>query len=110
MARHPPLSAGPAGPAGAAQEEHLLLLRKATAAGLLLEHMYVLVCNCIHLVAERRDMRRLDDSLLPRHLWLAGRGNAGREGPERLFLSSTLAAARVEAWLEGLLQLLALAE
>ena len=44
VARHPPLSAGPACPAGAAQEEHLLLLRKATAAGLLLEHMYVLVC------------------------------------------------------------------
>ena len=31
-------------PAGAAQEEHLLLLRKATAAGLLLEHMYVPAC------------------------------------------------------------------
>ena len=44
MARHPPLSAGPACPAGAAQEEHLLLLRKDTAAGLLLEHMYVPVC------------------------------------------------------------------
>ena len=44
MARHPPLFAEPACPAGAAQEEHLLLLRKATAAGLLLEHMYVLVC------------------------------------------------------------------
>ena len=53
MARHPPLSAGQACPAGAAQEEHLLLLRKDTAAGLLLEHMYVLVCICIHLVAER---------------------------------------------------------
>ena len=48
VARHPPLSAGPAGPAGAVQEEHLLLLlRNATAAGLLLEHMYVLVCICL---------------------------------------------------------------
>ena len=43
VARHPPLYAGPACPAGAAQEEHLLLLRNATAAGLVLEHMYVLV-------------------------------------------------------------------
>ena len=30
MAQHPPLSTGPAGPAGAAQEEHQLLLRNAT--------------------------------------------------------------------------------
>ena len=48
VARHPQLSAGSAGPAGEAQEEHLLLLRNARAAGLLLEHMYVLVCICIH--------------------------------------------------------------
>ena len=54
-------------------------------------------------------MRRLDDSLLPRRLWRAGRGGAGKEGPARLFLSSPLAAAQVEAWLEGLLLLLALA-
>ena len=59
VARHPPLPAGPACPAGAAPEEHLLLLRKATAAGLLLEHMYVLVCICAHLVAERAPTRRL---------------------------------------------------
>ena len=58
--------------------------------------MYMLVCICIHLV----------DFLLPQRLWLAGRGGAGKEGPERLFLSSLLAAARVEAWLEGLLLLL----
>ena len=45
-------------PAGAAQEEHLLLLRHATAAGLLLEHMYVLVYICIDLVAERAPTRR----------------------------------------------------
>ena len=44
MARHPPLSAEPGCPAGVGQEEHLLLLRKATAAGLVQEHMYVLVC------------------------------------------------------------------
>ena len=44
MSRHPPLSAGPACTPGAAQEEHLLLLRNATAARLLLEHTYVLGC------------------------------------------------------------------
>ena len=106
VARHPPLPAGPAGPAGAAQEEHLLLLRKATAAGLLLEHMYVLVCICIHLVAERAPTRRLP----PTSPSLAGwPGGTGKEGPARLFLSPPLAAARVEAWLEGLLLRLALA-
>ena len=47
---------------------------------------------------------RLDDSLLPRRLWLAGQRRAGKEGPELPFLTSLLAAARVEAWLEGLLQ------
>ena len=99
-------SAGPAGPAGAAQEEHLLLLRKATAAGLLLEHMYVLVCICIHLVAERAPTRR---SPLTSPSLAGGPGGAGKEGPARLFLSSPLAAARVEAWLEGLLLRLALA-
>ena len=59
VARHPPLSAGPACLAGAAQEEHLLLLRKATADGLLLEHMYVLVCIYTHLVSECAPTRRL---------------------------------------------------
>ena len=47
VALHPPLSTGPADPAGAAQEENLLLLRIATAAGLMLEHMYMFVCLCI---------------------------------------------------------------
>ena len=56
-----------------------------------------------------QNVRRLDDSLLPRRLWRAGRGGAGKEGPARLFLSSPLAAARVEAQLEGLLLRLALA-
>ena len=36
-------------------------------------------------------------------------GSVGREGPALLFLSLPLAAARVEAWLEGLLLRLALA-
>ena len=54
-----------------------------TAAG----HMYVLVCICIHLVSECAPTRQLPP----------------------LFLSSPLAAALVEAWMEGLLWLLALA-
>ena len=56
-------------------------------------------------------MHPLDDSLLPRRLWRAGRGygEAGKDGPELLFLSSFLAAARMEAWLEGLMLRLALA-
>ena len=70
-------SAGPAGPAGAAQEEHLLLLRKATAAGLLLEHMYVLVCICIHLVAERAPTRRLPLTSPSLAGWQGGCGERG---------------------------------
>ena len=79
MARHPPLSAGPACPAGAAQEEHLLLLRKDTAAGLLLEHMYVLVCIyiCIHLVAERAPTRRLPLTSPSLAGWPGGCGERG---------------------------------
>ena len=49
------------------------------------------------------------DSTTPSYLaasgvWPAGRGGAGEEGPALLFLSSHLAAAHVETWLEGLLQ------
>ena len=65
------------GPAGAAQEEHLLLLRKATAAGLLLEHMYVLVCICIHLVAERAPTRRLPLTSPSLAGWPGGCGERG---------------------------------
>ena len=54
-------------------------------------------------------MHRLDDSLLPRRLWPAGRGDAEKEGPVTLFLSPPLTVAGVEAWLEGLLLQLALA-
>ena len=106
VARHPPLSVGPAGLAGAAQEEHLLLLQNATAAGPQLD-----ICTCWFVSGYiwSQNVCRLDDSLLPRSLWRAGRGGAGRGGPALLFLSSSLAAARVEAWLEGLLLRLALA-
>ena len=69
VALHPLLSAGPAdpGPAEAAQEEHLLIA--ASASGLLLDlHSFGFVC-------------RHDDSLLPRRLWLAGRGVRGKRNP-----------------------------
>ena len=42
VAQHPLPSAAPDGPATAAQEEHLLLLRNAIAAGLLLD-----TCTCL---------------------------------------------------------------
>ena len=87
MARQPPLSAGPACLAGAAQEEHLLLLRRATAAGLLLEHMYVLVCICIHLTPTcLSGLRICADSTTLSYLavsgWLAGgmRGKSDLRG------------------------------
>ena len=45
-----------------------------TAAGLLLEHMYVLICICIHLVLERAPTGRLSPTSpsLPGSGWLAG--------------------------------------
>ena len=69
------------------------------------------ICTCwfVSIYIWSQKVLRLNDSLLPRRHWRAGRGGAGKEGPVRLFLSSPLAAARVEAWLEGLLLLLALA-
>ena len=73
------------GPAGAAQEEHLLLLRTATAAGLLLD-IYSFGFVSVYFWSQK--VRRLDDFLLPRRLWRAGRGGAGKEGPALLFLSS----------------------
>ena len=105
----PPLSTGPADPAeadpeGVAQEEHLLLLRVATMLDIHNTFKFVWFV-CVYFWSQ--NVRRLDDSLLPpsRHLWRAGRGGAGKEGPGRLFLSS----ARVEAWMERLLLRLALA-
>ena len=68
--------------------------------------MYVLICICAHLVSERAPTRRLPPTSPSLAGWPEG---AGKEGPAQLFLSSPLAAARVEAWLEGLLLLLALA-
>ena len=111
MALHPPLSAGPANPAGAAQEERLLLLLIATAAGLMLEHMFVFVCVCVYVVSEGAPTRRLP----PTSPSLAGPGPGGLTGAVRgrgipaAVSIFPLAAARLEAWLEGLLLLLALA-
>ena len=59
VALHPPLSAGPADPVGAAQKEHLLLLRITTASGLLLDIHSFGFCICILLVSEGAPTRRL---------------------------------------------------
>ena len=77
----------PADPAGAAQEENLLLLRITTAAGLMLLLMYVFVCVCVYVVSECAPTRRLPPT------------SPGKERSALLFLSSPLAAARVEAQL-----------
>ena len=66
---------------------------------------YVRVGFCLYTFG----LRMCADSTTPSYLaasgvWPAGRGGAGEEGPALLFLSSHLAAAHVETWLEGLLQ------
>ena len=97
-----PPSARPAGPAGAAQEERLPLKRNASAGGLhhtTFAHLRVPVCMW------SQNVCRLDVSFPPRRLWPAGRGMTGKDGPA----PSALAAAQVEAWLEGRLLQLALA-
>ena len=113
MALHPPLPAGPADPAGAAQEEHLLLLRIASASGLLLDiHSFGFVSVYFWSRNVRRQGGRLEDSLLPRRLWRASWGDAGKRDPRCCFyhpIGQPLGPARVEAQLEGLLQRLALA-
>ena len=112
VAQHQHLSAGPAGLAGAAQKEHLLLLQNAAATAELLlgwllsaaGYMYVFGCVYIYVVSECAPTRRLP----PVSPSLAGlRGVAGKEGPAVQFLLSPLAAAQMEACLEGLLLRLA---
>ena len=98
----PPPSAWPAGPAGEAQEKRLPLKRNASAGGLhhtTFAHLRVPVCMW------SQNVCRLDVSFPPRRLWPAGRGMTGKDGPA----PSALAAAQVEAWLEGRLLQLALA-
>ena len=102
VAGHPPLSAGQADLAGAAQarEEHLLLQRNASAVG---QHHTTFKFARMSVYMWSQNVLRLDMSLLPRRLWPAGRGSAGKEE------TAALAAAQVEAWLEGLQPPLALA-
>ena len=78
MDRHSPLCARPAGPAEAAQEEHLLLLRNATAAGLLLD-----TCKLYQFA--------LYASLFPLRAWTGG-GVGGALSWTEIFLSTPLAA------------------
>ena len=79
-APHSPLLAVPAGPAGAAQEEHLLLQRKASAVGL---HHTTFARFGVSVYLWSQNVRRLDVSLLLRRLWPpwpAGQGDAEKRG------------------------------
>ena len=70
------------------------------------------MCSVVASYTWSQNVRRLDNSLLPRRRWspvVGWPGGAGKEGSARQFLSSPLSAAQVEAWLEGLLQPLPLA-
>ena len=94
VARHSPLSTAPAGPAGAEEEEHLLLHRDASAFGL---HHAIFARLRVSLNLCSQNGLQLDVSLLPRSLWPICPGTAGREGPA----PPTLAAAQVDSSLEG---------
>ena len=94
MALHPPLSAGPAGLAGAAQAEHLLLLRNASATVL---QQDICLCVSVSVSVWSQKVSRLDDSLPPRRLLPAGLWRAGGEGQALLLRSCALAAALVAA-------------
>ena len=94
---HPP-SAGPADPAGAGQEVHLLLLQIVTASGLLPGiHSFGFVSVFIW----SQNVRRLDDSFLPRRLWRAGRGDAKKRWT--CAAVSIIPLGSCSGWLEGLL-------
>ena len=98
MALHLPLSAEPAGPAGAAMEGHLLLLRIATAAGLLLD---IRTFGFLSVYFWSQNVLRIDDALgrvRPSYLAVSGRLAEGLRGRgTRVPFLSPLAAARVEA-------------
>ena len=68
---------GPAGLAGAAWAEHLLLLRNASATGL---QQDICLCVSVSVCVWSQTVRRLDDSLPPRRLLPAGLWRAGGEG------------------------------
>ena len=64
---------------------------------------------CVSVSMWSQKVRRLDDTLLPRRLLLAGLQLAGGEGHALLLRSSALAAALVAAGQDGRQLLLALA-
>ena len=93
-------------------EEHQLLLLNAAAAGLdssVTAAGYMYVLGCLYMWPQNVQQRRLDVTLVQCNPWQAGQGGAWKEEPALQFLFSLLAAAEVEAWLEGLLLGLALA-
>ena len=69
VARHSPPSAGRPGPAGAGQEEHLLLQRNAFAVGL---HHATFARLRVSVCIWSQNVRRLDASLPLRLLFPAG--------------------------------------
>ena len=94
VATHPPLLAGPAGPAGAAQEEHLLLQRNASAVGL---HHITFARLRESVYTWSQNVRRLDDSLLQYSLWPAGRGVQRKDALEQLLQKRQLRFPVLEA-------------
>ena len=91
MALHLPVSAGPAGSAGAAWAERLLLLLNASATWL---QQDIRACLCVSVYMWSQKVRRPDDSLLPRRLLPAGLGRAGEEGQALLLPLPALAAVQ----------------
>ena len=75
-------------------EEHLPQQRIAPAVGL---HHTTFARLRMPVYTWSQNVRRLDVSFLPRRLWPAGWGVAGKEGPE----PPALASAQTEALLEG---------
>ena len=94
-ALHPPLSSRLAGKAGAAQEEPLLLLWKASAVG---QHHATFARLCVSEYMCSQNVLQLDVSFRPRHLWPAGWAGKEEQAP------SALAAAQVDTGLEGHVQ------
>ena len=94
VAPHPPLFAWPAGPAGAAQEEHLLLQRSASAVGL---HHITFARLRESVYTWSQNVRRLDDSLLQYSLWPAGRGVQRKDALEQLLQKRQLRFPVLEA-------------
>ena len=77
VALHRLLFAEPAGPAGAAQEEHLLLQRSASAVEL---HHISFACLRESVYTWLQNVHWLDNSLPPYYLRQAGRGGAEKRG------------------------------